>query len=92
MPRNRSGTSGWHASGKLGRVVTHGHDDEELAAFWAEHGFTLQNVESELRFESREDLEVVILNELGEALAKEVLDDHKGLSVDCVYQLIWRKY
>jgi len=52
----------------------------------------VRSVESELSFASREDLELVIVNELGKALAGEVLGEHKGTRVDCTYQLIWRKY
>lgn len=54
----------------LSRIVTHRHGDEQLARFWIAHGFAIESVESELSFESREDLELVILNELGEAVAK----------------------
>ncbi len=65
---------------------------ESKERFWASYGFTLRRIESEWRFESREDLEAVIRLEFGKKLACVILAEHDSLRVGYTFCLYHRSY
>ena len=67
-------------------------DPQEVARFWARHGWRREPLDVEWRFETRTDLEAVVRIELDPALADEVLADHEGTVVDYAVNVWWRPY
>lgn len=67
-------------------------DPDAVEGFWASHGFSLERIASEWRFERRADLEAVVRLEFGEALAERLLAGHEGTRVEYHYCLYWRRY
>lgn len=67
-------------------------DPDVVEGFWADHGFSLERIASEWRFERRADLEAVVRLEFGETLAEHLLARHDGTSVEYHYCLYWRRY
>ena len=64
----------------------------EKETYWASFGFSLSKIESEWRFESREDLESVVTLEFGKALGTELIASHSGKVVPYTYCLYHRCY
>ncbi|HMQ33942.1 MAG TPA: class I SAM-dependent methyltransferase [Chloroflexaceae bacterium] len=67
-------------------------DPAAVEGFWADHGFELDRIASEWRFERRADLEAVVRLEFGETLAERLLAGHAGTRVEYHYCLYWRRY
>ncbi len=67
-------------------------DPQEVARFWARHGWRREPLDVEWRFETRTDLEAVVRIELDPALAEEVLAEHEGTVVDYAVNVWWRPY
>ena len=67
-------------------------DPEEVATFWARHGWRREPLDVEWRFATRAELEAVVRIELDPGLADEVLADHEGTVVDYAVNLWWRGY
>jgi SAM-dependent methyltransferase len=67
-------------------------DAVEVERFWSVHGWTRVPVDTEWRFERREDLEAVVGIEFDPALAAEIVAGHRGLVVDYAVNLWWRRY
>ena len=60
----------------------------EKERFWSSFGFSVRKVESEWRFNTREDLEAVIKLEFGAKVGQQILEVHQGLRIGypfCVY-------
>jgi len=60
--------------------------------FWSEEGFTTQSIQSEWRFDSREQLEQVIAIEFPPDLAARILADFTGTTVTYGFLLRHRRY
>lgn len=70
-----------------------GHSDNkqnEIDSFWSSQGFDLESIDSQWSFKSREDLEKVILIEFPEKIAKEIISEHKGTSIDYTFNLYFK--
>lgn len=67
-------------------------DPEEVARFWARHGWRREPLDVEWRFATRAELEAVVRIELDPGLADEVLAEHEGTVVDYAVNLWWRHY
>ena len=67
-------------------------DADEVARFWADHGWRRVPLDVRMAFTTREDLEAVARIELDPQLASEVLGRHEGLEVDYAVNLWWRGY
>jgi SAM-dependent methyltransferase len=67
-------------------------DPEEVARFWARHGWRREPLDVEWRFATRAELEAVVRIELDPGLADEVLAEHEGTVVDYAVNLWWRGY
>lgn len=65
---------------------------DEVEQFWTHHGFTLHRIASEWRFQSRADLEAVVSIEFPGELARQILDEHQGTTVEYHYCLYSRQY
>lgn len=77
----------------LGKVRdSHEPDADDVAAFWAKHGFTLTRIQSKWQFQDRATLEAVVRLEFGEEIAPELLKDHQGLEVEYHYCLYHKRY
>jgi len=60
---------------------------DEVEHFWERQGFTLHRIASEWRFESRSDLENVVLIEFPDELAAQILCEHQGTTISYHYCL-----
>lgn len=60
--------------------------------FWHTHGFHLQRIQSEWRFQNRADLEAVVKLEFGNELGSQLLNEHKQLEVEYHYCLYYRQF
>jgi SAM-dependent methyltransferase len=67
-------------------------DPDEVARFWARHGWRREALDVEWRFRTRAELEAVVRIELDPALADEVLAGHEGTAVDYAVNLWWRTF
>lgn len=67
-------------------------DPHASEAFYAAHGFTIERIGSEWRFESREDLEAVVRIEFSPEVADIILRRHRATSVSYGYLLMHRTY
>jgi SAM-dependent methyltransferase len=67
-------------------------DPDTVEGFWASHGFSLERIASEWRFDPRASLEAVVRLEFGEALAERLLAEHSGTRVEYHYCLYHRRY
>lgn len=63
---------------------------EEIDKFWFDRGFKLEVIDSNWSFKSREDFESVIAIEFPENIAKEILEVHKGTSIDYTFNLYYK--
>lgn len=63
----------------------------EIDQFWKSKGFKLETIDSKWSFINREDLERVILIEFPEKIAKEIISEHKGTSIDYTFNLYFKK-
>ncbi len=64
----------------------------EKETFWASYGFQLRRIETEWRFQTREDLEAVVRLEFGKKVGDPILEKHQGLTVGYTYCLYHRAY
>ena len=64
-------------------------DPDATDAWWTSRGYSITEVPSCWRFQSRADLEAVVRLEFSTS-ADELLADHEGLEVEYVYRLFWR--
>lgn len=67
-------------------------DPVPVERFWSSHGWTRLAVDTELRFQRREDLEAVVGIELPPEAARAALDEHDGLVVDYAVNVWWRRF
>ncbi len=65
---------------------------DTVEQFWDTHGFQLQRIPSEWRFQNRTDLEAVVGLEFGDQLATELLKAHQKLDVEYHYCLYYRRF
>jgi len=67
-------------------------DPAEVERFWSTRGWTRTPLDIEWRFERREDLEAVVRIEFTREVAREIIAEHDGLTVDYAVNLWWRRY
>ena len=67
-------------------------DPAVTEGFWAAQGFALTRVASEWRFADRATFAAVVRLEFGEALAEQLLAEHRGTRVTCHLCLYHRRY
>jgi ubiquinone/menaquinone biosynthesis C-methylase UbiE len=67
-------------------------DPDRIEGFWRDQGFASVRVESEWRFQRREDLEAVLGVEFPPLLAEELRREHPGTSVDVHYRIYHRRF
>lgn len=65
---------------------------QDWEKFYQCHGFKIERIESEWKFDQREDLESVIRLEFPEDLAEEIIRSHQELVVDYHFLLIHQTY
>ncbi len=63
----------------------------EIEEFWKENGFNLKVIDSEWKFQNREDLENVLSIEFPKDLHNEIIKNHKGLSIDYSFNLYYKR-
>ena len=68
------------------------YDPVAVQRFWDRHGFATEHLTIEWRFDRREDLAAVVGIELPPSVARVVLTEHHGLTVDYAVSLRWRRY
>ena len=66
-------------------------DPDAIDAFWAGRGFEALQVPSCWRFASRADLERVVRHEF-RAHADGLLAGHRGLEIEVVFRVFWRRF
>ena len=64
----------------------------EQERFWASFGFHSRKVESEWQFDSRQDLEKVVMLEFGKKLGESILSTQLGTRVEYVFRLYHREF
>jgi ubiquinone/menaquinone biosynthesis C-methylase UbiE len=62
----------------------------EVDQFWRSNGFELETIDSNWSFNSREDLERVILIEFPEKIAREIISEHSGTTIDYTFNLYFK--
>lgn len=70
-----------------------GHSDtkqSEIDQFWSDQGFDLTIIDSEWRFESREDLEKVLAIEFPKEIYREIISEHSGNVIDYSFNLYYK--
>ena len=67
-------------------------DADANKQFFRQHGFTIEHIQSEWRFELREDLEAVVRIEFSETVTQRILREHEGTRVSYHYLLMHRRY
>jgi SAM-dependent methyltransferase len=67
-------------------------EPDRVEAFWAASGFTSRTVETEWRFDRREDMEAVVRLEFPAALAEAILAEHPGTRVEYHVRVRHRRY
>lgn len=67
-------------------------DLSEAEGFYRDRGFRIERVQSEWRFQAREDLEAVVRIEFLPDIAEHILRNHEGTRVDYHYLLIHKTY
>ena len=67
-------------------------DPVSVERFWSSHGWTRTPLDVEWRFERRADLEAVVGIEFTPELAREIVAEHEGLTVDYAVNLWWRRF
>ena len=65
---------------------------DTIEAFWSAHGFGVQRIATEWRFQRRQDLEAVVRLEFPADIADGIIHDHAGLSVSYHYLLLHRTF
>ena len=68
------------------------YDPVAVQRFWDRQGFATEHLTIEWRFDRREDLGAVVGIELPPSMARVVLTEHHGLTVDYAVSLRWRRY
>ncbi len=69
-----------------------GIDPDTVESFWASHGFSIERIATEWRFQRCEDLEAVVRLEFPGDVAEGIIRDHPGLSVSYHYLLPHRTF
>jgi ubiquinone/menaquinone biosynthesis C-methylase UbiE len=64
----------------------------EKERFWASYGFQVTKVESEWQFQTRVDLEAVVMLEFGKKIGPAILESHPGTRVGNTYCLYHRTF
>ena len=67
-------------------------DVEHPAAFWSGNGWSRERLDIAWEFDSRADLESVVLIEFDAATADWILQSHDGATVDYAVDLWWKEY
>lgn len=68
------------------------YDPVAVQRFWDRQGFATEHLTIEWRFDRREDLAAVVGIELPPNVARVVLTEHHGLTVDYAVSFRWRRY
>jgi len=69
-----------------------GVDPVTVERFWSMHGWQRTPLETEWRFDRREDLEAVVRIEFAPDVARQILGEHEELGVDYAVNLWWRRF
>jgi hypothetical protein len=83
----RSTFGGWFRRG-----YPHLPSPREVQRFWSTQGWTRIPVDTCWRFGSRADLESVVGIEFPDAVARQILEEHRGSTVDCAVNVWWRRF
>lgn len=62
----------------------------EIDNFWNKQGFSLKVIDSEWRFQSRDVLESVLKIEFPGRIFKEIIKEHRGLSIDYSFNVYFK--
>lgn len=68
----------------------HDEKQKETDAFWSEKGFEKEVIDSEWRFETRDDLKKVLKIEFPEDIYRQILSEHKGNTIDYTFNLFYK--
>ncbi|WP_017601085.1 class I SAM-dependent methyltransferase [Nocardiopsis lucentensis] len=68
------------------------YDPGAVERFWTAHGFHREALTMRWEFTDRRDFEAVVRIEFPAALAAEIIDSHRGLSVDYAVNVWWKRY
>lgn len=63
----------------------------EVNAFWKSNGFSLKEIRSEWRFETRSDLERVLYIEFSEEMYKKIISTHQGTNISYTFNLFYKQ-